>query len=159
MIENKILLILFLFFFSSFVNIFLLRIFYRRFFFIEIGIFILVFFFYFININYFTYQFLYFFILYITLYAVYAFTIIMPFDGSPSLKIIEIIYDNRKIKKKALLKKFLINSFIKNRLKKLIKSNYVGFVNDKIFIKKKIFLIKFFINIQNLQNFKKSLNG
>jgi len=159
MIENKILLILFLFFFSSFVNIFLLRIFYRRFFFIEIGIFILVFFFYFININYFTYQFLYFFILYITLYAVYAFTIIMPFDGSPSLKIIEIIYDNRKIKKKALLKKFLINSFIKNRLKKLIKSNYVGFVNDKIFIKKKIFLIKFFINIQNLQNFKKGLNG
>jgi len=83
----------------------------------------------------------------------------MPFDGSPSLKIIEIIYDNHKIKKKALLKKFLINSFIKNRLKKLIKSNYVGIVNDKIFIKKKIFLIKFFINIQNLQNFKKSLNG
>jgi hypothetical protein len=83
----------------------------------------------------------------------------MPFDGSPSLKIIEIIYANSKIKRKTLLKKFLIYSFIRNRVNKLIKSNYVGFSKNIIFLKKKYFLIKFFIKLQNLQNYKKGLNG
>lgn len=159
MIEIKILINFFLFFFCFLLNIFFLRILCRRIFFIEISIFLLFFFLYFISFNFFIYEFIYFFILYITLYAVYAFTIIMPFDGSPSLKIIEIIYANSKIKRKTLLKKFLIYSFIRNRLNKLIKSNYVGYSKNIIFLKKKYFLIKFFIKLQNLQNYKKGLNG
>ena len=157
---NKILLIFFLFFCSFLINILFLRIFFRRILFLEISIFLLIFLFFLINFNFNFWEFIYVFILYLSLYSVYAFTIIMPFEGSPSLKIIEIIYNSRKIKKKTLLKKFLVNSFVKDRLNKLIKYKYINFNNNYVSINKKFFfLLKFFIKIRNLQNFKKNTNG
>jgi hypothetical protein len=158
--EKKILLIFFLFFFSFLINILLLRTFVRRILFLEISIFSLIFLFFLINFNFNFWEFIYVFILYLSLYSVYAFTIIMPLDVSPSLKIIVIIYNSQKIKKKALLKKFLVNSFIKDRLNKLIKYKYINFNNNYVSLNKKFFfLLKFFIKIRNLQNFKKNTNG
>ena len=157
---NKILLIFFLFFCSFLINILFLRIFFRRILFLEISIFLLIFLFFLINFNFNFWEFIYVFILYLSLYSVYAFTIIMPFEGSPSLKIIDIIYNSRKIKKKTILKKFLVYSCVEDRLNKLIKYKYINFNNNYVSINKKFFfLLKFFIKIRNLQNFKNNTNG
>ena len=159
MIINFIYLILF-FCLALFINLLILKIFHKRFFFVEIFIFLLIFVFYILRPNSTEIiESMYYLILYGALFFVYAFTIIMPLEGSPSLKIIELIYKNKKISKKKLLKKFLQKSFIQDRLDKLISAGYIVSNRNFFSVKKKSIFIKASLVIDKLQSKNRNLNG
>lgn len=92
---------------------------------------------------------------YFSTLGVYTFTMIMIFEGSPSLKILKLIKHKKNLDKNLLKKLFLKNSFFDNRLKDLIEKNYIKKKNNYLYLtNKNKWILKIFIILEKLQGNK-----
>ena len=81
-------------------------------------------------------------------------------EGSPTLKILEILHYNQPLNQKKLKILFKKKSFIKSRINDLQKRKYIKKENSfYIFQKKNLFLFKFLIFIRKIQNLENKENG
>lgn len=92
---------------------------------------------------------------FLSFFGVYTFTMIMPFEGSPSLILLSIILKEKNCSKKKLLTVFKKENFFKKRLVYLIKEKYIKKNNNNLHLlgKNNLFL-KFAFFLESLQKSK-----
>ena len=141
---------------SCLLNLVILKIYKKKKLIIELFIFILIFLFYiiFISINLNNiFEIIFYSIIYFSFFGVYTFTMIMGFEGSPSLKILELISKKKNCQKKNLLKSFKKELFFKSRFQDLRKKKYLLKKNHKVQLRQKsIILLNIILFIEKIQN-------
>ena len=141
---------------SLLLNLIILKIYRKKKLIIEFFIFFLIFLFFIIfsKINLInTYEIIFYTIIYFSFFGVYTFTMIMGFEGSPSLKILELISKRKKCQKKYLLKSFKKETFFNSRFEDLQKKKYLFKKNNKVQLgQKSIILLNIILFIEKIQN-------
>tara|TARA_B100001564_G_scaffold358732_1_gene378213 strand:+ start:472 stop:957 length:486 start_codon:yes stop_codon:yes gene_type:complete len=140
---------------AFFVNIIVLRLYKKKKFIIEALIFY-VFFFFAINLiglnTLDIYEFILYFMFYTSIFISYFFTMIMPFEGSPSLKILELIQKEKNINKTRLYRNFKKTNFFESRFNDLKEKKYFVYKNKSLNLSKKSnILLKFFLYLEKIQ--------
>ena len=141
---------------SFLLNLVILKIYKKKKLVIELSIFFLIFLFFIILtkiklIN--IYEIIFYTIIYFSFFGVYTFTMIMGFEGSPSLKLLELISKRKKCQKKYLLKSFKKESFFNTRFEDLRKKKYLFKKNHKVQLRQKsIILLNIILFIEKIQN-------
>ena len=92
---------------------------------------------------------------FLSFFGVYTFTMIMPFEGSPSLILLSIILKEKNCSKKKLLTVFKKENFFKKRLVYLIQEKYIKKNNNNLnLLGKNNFFLKFAFFLESLQKSK-----
>ena len=89
---------------------------------------------------------------YTSIFISYFFTMIMPFEGSPSLKILELIQKEKNINKTRLYRNFKKTNFFESRFNDLKEKKYFVYKNKSLNLSKKSnILLKFFLYLEKIQ--------
>ena len=140
---------------SVLINLLVLKFFKRKIFVVELLIFLIVFVIFFILFiksfkNFF--EILFYFSIFISTLCTYTFTMIMIFEGSPSLNILLQIKKNKNINEKKIFDIFKKNEFFKSRFNDLKKKRYIVIKKNKIYLEnRKNWLVSFFVNLEKMQ--------
>lgn len=156
--ENKIIFLLISITTSILINLLVLKFLKRKIFIIELLIFLIIFVFFSLlfkeSFNNF-FQIFFYFIIFLSTLGTYTFTMIMIFEGSPSLNILLQIKNNKKISKKKIFDTFKKNFFFKSRFNDLKKKRYIIIKKNKIHLEnRKYWLVSFFVNLEKIQRNK-----
>lgn len=153
---NNILFLIIAVILSCLLNLVILKIYKKKKLIIELFIFLLIFLFYIIFTNIKLnniFEIIFYSIIYFSFFGVYTFTMIMGFEGSPSLKLLELISKRKNSQKKNLLKSFKKESFFKSRFEDLQKKKYLFKKNHKVQLRQKsIILLNIILFIEKIQN-------
>ena len=156
--EDKIIFLFISIITSILINLLVLKFFKRKIFVIELLIFFVIFIIFFILINKSFYNFfemIFYFSIFISTLGTYTFTMIMMFEGSPSLNILYQIKKNKKVNKKKVFDTFKKNNFFKSRFNDLKKKRYIVIKKNKIYLENgKNWLVSFFVNLEKMQRNK-----
>lgn len=149
-------LILFFLFLSVFVNLVILKFLQKKIFIKEFFYFILFYLICIYNLNNSSFfKNLLVLLVFLSFLGVYTFTMIMPFDGSPSLILLSIILKKKNCCKQKLLKEFKKKKFFKKRLIYLIKKRYIVKKNNNLqLLSKNILFLKFAFFMESFQKSK-----
>jgi hypothetical protein len=156
--EEKVMFLLISIFVSILTNLLVLKFFKRKIFVVELFIFLFIFIIFFIlfikSFNNF-FEILFYFSIFISTLGTYTFTMIMIFEGSPSLNILLQIKKDKKVNKQKIFNIFKKNEFFKSRFNDLKKKKYIVIKNSKIHLeKRKNWLVSFFVNLEKMQRNK-----
>ena len=143
---------------SILINLLVLKFFKRKIFIVELLIFLFIFVIFFIpfikSFNNF-FEILFYFSIFISTLGTYTFTMIMIFEGSPSLNILLQIKKNKNINKSKIFDIFKKNDFFKSRFNDLKKKKYIVIKKNKIHLANgKYWLVGFFVNLETMQKNK-----
>ena len=153
--DEKIIFLILSIILSILINLLILKFFKRKIFIVELFIFLFIFVVFFLlfveSFNNF-FEVLFYFSIFISTLGTYTFTMIMIFEGSPSLNILLQIKKNKKINKEKIFAIFKKNNFFKSRFNDLKKKKYIVKKKNKIYLEnRKYWLVNFFVNLEKMQ--------